>query len=151
MGLTRTFWRPKGSASLAWNVEKGLDLSLKFARVVGQLSFSDFLARVDLDQGNGSAGNVNLVPPQSWELNFEAKKDLGAWGTTTLKLYGKRYQDYIEWIPLPGGVEIAAATSTRRDLRRGMGQHLQARPARLEGRQDRCRPDLGTYRPCAIR
>jgi hypothetical protein len=105
MGLTRTFWRPKGSASLAWNVEKGLDLSLKLARVVGQLSFSDFLARVDLDQGNGSAGNVNLVPPQSWELNFEAKKDLGAWGTTTLKLYGKRYQDYIEWIPLAGGVE----------------------------------------------
>ena len=105
MGLTRTFWRPKGSASLAWNVEKGLDLSLKLARVVGQLSFSDFLARVDLDQGNGSAGNVNLVPPQSWELNFEAKKDMGAWGTTTLKLYGKRYQDYIEWIPLPGGVE----------------------------------------------
>ncbi|MBO0749829.1 MAG: TonB-dependent receptor plug domain-containing protein, partial [Porphyrobacter sp.] len=82
MGLTRTFWRPKGSASLAWNVEKGLDLSLKLARVVGQLSFSDFLARVDLDQGNGSAGNVNLVPPQSWELNFEAKKDMGAWGTT---------------------------------------------------------------------
>jgi hypothetical protein len=73
--------------------------------VVGQLSFGDFLARVDLDQGNGSAGNVNLVPPQSWELNFEAKKDLGAWGTSTLKLYGKRYQDYIEWIPLPGGVE----------------------------------------------
>ena len=105
MGLTRTFWRPKGSASLAWNAEKGLDLSLKLARVVGQLSFSDFLARVDLDQGNGSAGNVNLVPPQSWELNFEAKKDLGAWGSTTLKLYGKRYQDYIEWVPLPGGVE----------------------------------------------
>jgi hypothetical protein len=104
-GLTRTFWRPKGSASLAWNVEKGFDLSLKLARVVGQLAFSDFLARVDLDQGNGSAGNVNLVPPQSWEANFEAKKELGAWGTTTLKVYGKRYQDYIEWIPLPGGVE----------------------------------------------
>jgi len=105
MGLTRTFWRPKGFASLAWTPHKGLDLSLKLARVVGQLSFGDFLARVDLDQGNGSAGNVNLVPPQSWELNFEAKKDLGAWGTSTLKLYGKHYQDYIEWIPLPGGVE----------------------------------------------
>jgi hypothetical protein len=105
MGLTRTFWRPKGFVSLAWTPVKGLDLSLKLARVVGQLSFGDFLARVDLDQGNGSAGNVNLVPPQSWELNFEAKKDLGAWGTTTLKLYDRRYQDYIEWIPLPGGVE----------------------------------------------
>ena len=105
MGLVRSFWRPKGSASLAWTPVKNLDLSLKLARVVGQLSFGDFLARVDLDQGNGSAGNVNLVPPQSWELNFEAKKELGAWGTTTLKLYGKWYQDYIDFIPLPGGVE----------------------------------------------
>jgi len=105
MGLTRTFWRPKGSVNLAWNVEKGFDLSLKIARVVGQLSFSDFLASTNLDQGNGSAGNVNLVPPQSWELNFEAKKDLGAWGTSTVKLYAKSYQDYIDYIPLPGGVE----------------------------------------------
>jgi hypothetical protein len=105
MGLTRTFWRPKGSASLAWTPRKDLNLSLKLARVVGQLSFQDFLARVDLDQGNGSAGNVNLVPPQSWELNFEAKKELGAWGTTTVKLYDRRYQDYIDFIPLPGGVE----------------------------------------------
>ncbi len=104
-GLTRTFWRPKGSASLAWTPEKGLDISFKVARVVGQLSFGDFLARVDLDQGNGSAGNVNLVPPQSWELNLETKKTLGPWGTSTIKLYGKRYQDYIEWIPLSGGVE----------------------------------------------
>ena len=105
MGLTREFWRPKGSASLAWTPKKDLNISLKLARVVGQLSFGDFLARVDLDQGNGSAGNVNLVPPQSWELNFETKKELGKWGTTTLKLYGKWYQDYIDWIPLPGGVE----------------------------------------------
>jgi hypothetical protein len=105
MGLTRTFWRPKGSASLAWTPRKDLNLSLKLARVVGQLSFQDFLARVDLDQGNGSAGNVNLVPPQSWELNFEAKKELGAWGTTTVKLYDRWYQDYIDYIPLPGGVE----------------------------------------------
>ncbi|MGZ3257115.1 MAG: TonB-dependent receptor plug domain-containing protein, partial [Croceibacterium sp.] len=105
MGLTRTFWRPKGSASLAWTPQKNLNLSLKLARVVGQLSFGDFLAHADLDQGNGSAGNVNLVPPQSWELNFEAKRDLGKWGTTTLKLYGKWYQDYIDYIPLPGRVE----------------------------------------------
>jgi len=100
--LTRPFERPKGSASLAWTPEKGLDLSVKFARVVGQLSFSDFLAAVDLDQGTGSAGNVELVPPQSWELDLEAKKDLGRWGSTTVKLYGKWYDDYIDWIVFPG-------------------------------------------------
>jgi hypothetical protein len=101
-GLTRTFQRPKGSASLAWTPEKGLDFSLKLSRVVGQLSFGDFLARVDLDDQTSSFGNVSLVPPQSWELDFEAKKDLGRWGSTTLKLYGKWYQDYVDWIVFSG-------------------------------------------------
>jgi len=100
MGLTRTFWRPKGSASLAWTPERGLDLSLKLARRIGQLTFGDFLARVDLDQNTGSAGNVDLVPQQSWELDFEAKKDLRAWGSTTLKLYARWYEDYIDFIPI---------------------------------------------------
>jgi len=102
MGLTRTFRRPKGSASLSWTPKKGLDVSLKLARVVGQLSFDDFLASVDLDQGNGSAGNVELVPPQSWQLDLEIKKDLARWGSTTLKLQARWYEDYIDWIILPG-------------------------------------------------
>jgi len=115
MGLTRTFWRPKGSASLSWTPAKGLDVSLKFARVVGQLSFGDFLARVDLDQGNGSAGNGELVPPQSWQADLELKKDLAAWGSTTLKLYGRWYDDYIDFIPLPGGVEARGNIPTARN------------------------------------
>jgi hypothetical protein len=113
-GLVRTFRRPKGAISLAWTPRKDLNVSLKLARVVGQLSFGDFLARVDLDQQNGSAGNVNLVPPQSWELNFETKKELGPWGTTTLKLFGKWYQDFIDFIPLPGGVESRGNISRAR-------------------------------------
>jgi hypothetical protein len=113
-GLVRTFRRPKGSVSLAWTPSKDLNVGLKIARSVGQLSFGDFLAREDLDQQNGSAGNVNLVPPQLWELNFEAKKELGAWGTTTLKLYGKWSQDYIDYIPVPGGGEARGNISRAR-------------------------------------
>jgi hypothetical protein len=104
-GLVRSFRRPKGSLSLAWKPEPGLDLSLKLARKVGQLSFGDFLATADIYQGNNNAGNVELVPPQSWELDFEAKKDLGAWGSTTLTLFGRKYDDYIDVIPLVGGGE----------------------------------------------
>jgi hypothetical protein len=113
-GLIRTFRRPKGSLNLAWTPSRDLNVGLKIARSVGQLSFGDFLARVDLDQQNGSAGNVNLVPPQIWELNFEAKKELGAWGTTTLKLYGKWSQDYVDFIPLPGGGEARGNISRSR-------------------------------------
>lgn len=113
-GLTRTFWRPKGSLSLAWKPKQDLDLSLKLSRVVGQLSFGDFLARVFLDVDNANAGNVELVPTQSWQLDFEVNQGLGDWGSSTLKIYSRWHQDYIDIIPLPGGVEsrgnIASAT-----------------------------------------
>ncbi len=104
-GLTRTFWRPKGSLSLAWTPKKGLDLSLKLARRVSQLSFGDFLAEVFLQEGNANAGNVKLRPTQSWESDLEIKKELGKWGSTNLRLLARWYEDYIDIIPIPGGGE----------------------------------------------
>ena len=104
-GLTRTFWRPKGSATLAWTATPGLDLSLKLARTVGQLSFGDFLANVNLGQNTGNAGNALLVPQQAWEVDFEARKNLQAWGSATLRLYGRRIEDFIDIIPVTGGLE----------------------------------------------
>jgi hypothetical protein len=104
-GLTRTFWRPKGSISLAWAPKKGLDLSLRFERSVGQLSFGDFLAEVFLQEGNANAGNVKLKPTQSWKSELEIKKDLNKWGSTILRPYAIWYEDYIDIIPIPGGGE----------------------------------------------
>lgn len=104
-GLTRSFWRPKGSLNLAWQVQEGLDLSLNVARTVGQLSFGDFLASVSLNQNQANAGNVELVPPQTWEVQLEAAKALGEWGSTELRLYARQINDYIEFIPVEGGLE----------------------------------------------
>jgi len=104
-GLVREFWRPKGSASLAWAVREGFDLTLGLTREVGQLSFGDFLASVSLAQGNQNAGNALLVPQQSWELELEATRSLGAWGSTTLRVYATRIEDYLEIVPAPGGTE----------------------------------------------
>ncbi len=104
-GLTRTFWRPKGSLSLAWTPQKGLDLSLRIERRVGQLSFGDFLADIFLQEGNTNAGNAQLKPTQSWKTELEIKKDLDKWGSTNLRLYGCWYEDYIDIIPIPGGGE----------------------------------------------
>ena len=106
-GLTRTFWRPKGSATLAWTPEQGLDLSLKLARVVGQLSFSDFLASVNLGSDNSNAGNNELVPPQSWELDVEVRKNLKAWGSASVRVYGRWIEDYIDIIPVGEGQETS--------------------------------------------
>ncbi|RIV87935.1 TonB-dependent receptor plug domain-containing protein [Aurantiacibacter zhengii] len=104
-GLTRSFWRPKGSVNLAWAVEDGLDVSLELARSVGQLSFGDFLASVSLNQNQQNAGNVKLVPPQTVQVQLEATKDLGNWGSTQLRVFGQWIEDYIEFIPVPGGLE----------------------------------------------
>ena len=102
-GTTREFWRPKGSANLAWSIEPGFDLSFKLARTVGQLSFGQFLATVDLDDNNNNAGNIRLVPQQAWEANLELKKNLGPWGSATLRGYANLIDDYIDIVPVPGG------------------------------------------------
>jgi hypothetical protein len=104
-GLVRTFRRPKGSMTLAWTPKQGTDLSLKIARTVGQLAFGDFLASVNLGQNTGNAGNAQLVPQQAWEADFEIRKNLKAWGSATLKFYGRWIEDAIQVIPAPGGLE----------------------------------------------
>lgn len=104
-GLTRTFWRPKGSLSLAWPVDDSLDISFKIARTVSQLSFGQFLARVNLEVGNANAGNAELKPTLNWETDLELEKNLGTWGSSNLKLYTRWSEDYIDVIPLPEGGE----------------------------------------------
>ena len=104
-GLSRSFFRPKGSALLAWTPKKGLDLSLKIERQIGQLDFFDFLASVSLDRDNQNSSNASLVPQQSWNLDLEGKKDLGKWGTTDLRLFYRRTEDFVALVPLSGGGE----------------------------------------------
>ncbi|WP_245647773.1 TonB-dependent receptor plug domain-containing protein [Novosphingobium lentum] len=99
-GLTRSFFRPKGSASLAWKPSSSFDLSVRLRRRVGQLSFYDFLARQFLDNGNANAGNAELVPQQDWTLEIEANKSFGAWGSTKLRFTGRQVEDYVTVIPI---------------------------------------------------
>lgn len=112
-GLTREFRRPKGLVSLAWKPAKGFDLNMKLQRRVGQLDFYDFLASVDLNDDQTNAGNPDLVPPQTWELEVEAVRDLGEWGHTSLRLYTQRIDDIVDTIPIgetgesPGNIDRA--------------------------------------------
>lgn len=99
-GLSRTFLRPKGSMSLAWKASPTLDVNFKLQRRVGQLNFYDFLASVNLNDDRENAGNPELVPQQSWEFEVEATKNLGAWGTSTLRLYDHHIDDLIDIIPI---------------------------------------------------
>ena len=112
-GLTRSFRRPKGLVSLAWKATPQLDLNMKLQRRVGQLNFYDFLASVDVNVEQTNAGNPDLVPPQTSELELEAVRDLGAWGNTTLRVYGQRIDDIVDTVPIgadgesPGNIDRA--------------------------------------------
>lgn len=110
---SRSFFRPKGSANLAWKVSDDLDLSFKVRRRVGQLNFYDFLASVNLSGESENAGNINLVPQQVWEFDVQANKKLGPWGTTQLRLFYRMIDDIIDIIPIgedgesPGNIDRA--------------------------------------------
>jgi hypothetical protein len=104
-GLTRQFWRPKGSISLAWKATPRLDVSARVQRKVGQLNFYDFLASVDVQDDNNNAGNPNLVPPQSWLGELELNRKLNAAGSIKLKLQYEKYSDLVDQIPIATGGE----------------------------------------------
>jgi outer membrane receptor for ferrienterochelin and colicins len=96
----RKFFRPKGSVVLGWHPDKTWDISLKLRRRVGQISFFDFLAQPELSVGRENAGNPELVPPQSWEIETDFAHDLGRWGKTVLTLHYYRVQDIVDFIPI---------------------------------------------------
>ena len=94
------FFRPKGSIDFGWHPSKTWDLSLKLRRRVGQIDFSDFLSQARLSEDRTDAGNVNLVPPQSWEAETEIAHDLGKWGKTRLNMHYYKVEDIIDVIPI---------------------------------------------------
>jgi outer membrane receptor for ferrienterochelin and colicins len=99
-GLTRQFVRPKGLVSLAWKASPRLDISARFERKVGQLNFGDFVASVDLRDANDNAGNVRLVPPQSWLASLEFNRNLKAAGSIKLKLEREWISDIIDQVAI---------------------------------------------------
>lgn len=112
-GLTRSFIRPKGFVSLAWKPVKSLDLSLRLQRDVGQLNFFDFVASADLGAENQNSGNPDLVPQQSWNVDFQATKNLGALGSINLKAFVNFVEDIVDQVPIgatgeaPGNIDSA--------------------------------------------
>ena len=113
IGLSRTFYRPKGFVSFAWQASDTLDIRARVEREVGQLNFSDFVASTNLGGENQDAANPNLVPPQSWNYEIEATQQLGAFGSITARVYYEQISDIVDQIPIgataeaPGNIDSA--------------------------------------------
>ena len=104
-GLSRQFLRPKGSISLSWRASPRLTISTRLQRKVGQLFFGDFVAFVDVQNNNNNAGNPSLVPPQSWQLEIEAKQLLGDFGSINTRLEAESISDFVDQIPVSASEE----------------------------------------------
>lgn len=104
-GLSRSFIRPKGALALSWTASPRLTINAELRRRVGQLQFEDFAAAVDLINGSASAGNVNLVPEQSWRAEVEFARSLGGFGSLTIGGYAERISDIVDSIPITATTE----------------------------------------------
>jgi len=102
---SRSFRRPKGSLALTWKPEDDFDVSFEIRRRVGQLSFGDFLASVNLDNENQNGGNNSLEPDQSWNFDLEVNKSFGAIGSVKLEFRQAFFEDFVDFFPLAGGGE----------------------------------------------
>jgi len=130
---SRTFVRPKGSLTLAWSPQGSLDVSIKLEKRVGQLNFGDFLAAVNLSNDNQNDANNELRPDQSWGFEIEAARDFGAWGSATLRTFLRRFEDYITFIPTPGGGEARGNVSSARVMGIELNGTLRLDPMGLKG------------------
>ncbi|MEO9601461.1 TonB-dependent receptor plug domain-containing protein [Parasphingorhabdus sp.] len=105
LGQSRSFVRPKGSVTLAWKPEPGLDVSLQLERRVGQLDFSDFVQSINVGNDTNDAGNPALVPPQHWRAQLKASQNLGPWGSLSVNIYGEKISDIVDSIPITDTTE----------------------------------------------
>ena len=101
----RSFVRPKGFLSAAYEANEDTDLRLRLERRVGQLDFFDFVSSVDLVNDQASCGNPDIVPQQSWYLEGQVVRRFGAETQVTLTAYGEAITDRVDRVPLPCGAD----------------------------------------------
>ena len=99
-GLIRDFVRPKGFLLATYKPDDSTSIRLKAEREVGQLSFFDFIAAVDVVDNINQRPNINLVPSQSWVFSAEYDKDFGQGFTININPYFNLISDLVDRIPI---------------------------------------------------
>ncbi|WP_407674546.1 TonB-dependent receptor plug domain-containing protein [Parerythrobacter aestuarii] len=130
---SRSFQRPKGSVSLNWKPADDLDIALEVRRRVGQLSFGDFLASVNLNNDNQNGGNNELQPDQSWNVELEVNKGLGAWGSAKLQLRQAWFEDFVDFFPLASGGEARGNIGNAKRFHVELNTTLKGEPIGFNG------------------
>lgn len=110
----RNFTRVKGSLGLTYAASDLSNLYLGLSRTVGQLNFSDFLAAVDVNEGNSDSGNPDLVPQQAWQLKVTLDQDLQSWGAVSVSLIAEDIDDIVDRVLTESGDAVGNIASSQR-------------------------------------
>ncbi len=102
---TRSFFYPKGSASMTWDALSRTQFRFTLERTVGQLSFGDFASSVNFSNETQDIGNPNLVPEQTWTARAVAEQRFWDDGVASLQFTRDWISDAQGLVPLGGGRE----------------------------------------------
>ena len=144
---SRTFQRPKGTASLSWGPADGLDINFEIARRAGQLNFGDFLSSVNLNDEQANAGNSDLRPQQNLDVTLEIAKNFGVWGSATLTLFNEDIEDLVLILPVAGGGEARGNIDSSRRTGASLVLYVAIGAAWADGRSTRHRYQMGGFEP----
>ncbi len=96
----RDYVRPKGFLLATYKPDEKTAVRFRAEREVGQLSFFDIIASIDVVDGIDRAGNSNLVPSQRWIGSLEYDRDFGQGFTININPYFQLISDLVDRIPI---------------------------------------------------
>jgi hypothetical protein len=74
-----------------------------------------------------------LRPDQSWAVEIEATRDFGAWGSASLRSFVRRFEDFVTFVPTPGGGEARGNVEWARVMGAELNGTLRFDPLGLAG------------------
>jgi outer membrane receptor for ferrienterochelin and colicins len=127
-GNQRSFLRPWGYLALTHNPDESSELRARIERSVGQLSFPDFVASVDVNNNNNNAGNPDLVPPQTLRAELEAQRRFGEAGTLEAEVFWERIDDIVDIIPIGTNGQSVGNLNQATNMGMAIGSTLNGAP-----------------------
>jgi hypothetical protein len=97
-----TFLRGKGLATLAYDPSEAWTVRARAERSVGQLDLLDFAGRADLQEQRDQGQNIDLVPEQAWEAEFELQRNISKSEKIIFRLEGALIEDLLERTEVDG-------------------------------------------------
>ena len=102
----RTFFRPKGLASVSYKLDKAWTLRGQVERSVGQLDFGTFVSTVNLTNGTANSGG-NISPEQNWRGELELQKQNSTGLSGRANIFYDIIEDPIDQIIFDDGTQGA--------------------------------------------